>query len=149
MQNIFLSSQNPEDYSEEIGIGEYPEAPKKCPYGDCGINLEMKKNGYYLRFLITILFSGRIRIRRYKCPKCKRTLSMLPSFCISGHSYGVELVVKLLQEVVKSGSINKTVSEWRKHCGGISRKLVTKYLLRLRNNRKLIQYRPWSIVQGH
>lgn len=140
MQNIFMSKQKPEDYSGKDGIGEYPDAPKKCPYKDCGINLEMKKNGFYIRLLITMLFSGAIRIRRYKCPKCKRTLSMLPSFCIAGHSYGVELVVELLQQVTKTGSIRKTVAEWRAYCESISRRLVTKYLERLRSNRKMIQY---------
>jgi len=140
MQNIFLSNQNPEDYTEKDGVGEYPVAPRKCPYKDCGVNLEMRKNGFYVRFLMTIMFSGMIRIRRYKCPKCKRTVSMLPSFCLAGFSYGVELVTSLLQQAIKTGSIKKTVAEWREHWESISRRLVNKYLTRLRNNRKMIQY---------
>ena len=140
MQNIFLSNQNPEDYTKKDGVGEYPMAPRKCPFKDCGVNLEMKKNGFYVRFLMTLMFSGMIRIRRYKCPKCKRTVSMLPSFCLAGFSYGVELVTSLLQQAIKTGSIKKTVAEWREHWESISRRLVNKYLTRLRNNRKMIQY---------
>jgi len=140
MQNIFLSEQKPEDYVAKNGAGRYPEAPKKCPYRDCGINLEMKKHGFYVRMLITIKFIGRIRIRRYKCPKCGRTLSMLPSFCIAGFSYGVDFVVTLLQDVINAGSIKKAVSKWSTPEMDISRRLINKYLTRLRKNRRLIQY---------
>jgi len=140
MQNIFLSRNRPEDYAEKKGNGEYPDAPKKCPYGDCGIKLEMKKHGFYVRLLITLTFCGRIRIRRYKCPKCGRTLSMLPSFCIAGFSYSVDFVVALLQYVINKDSIKKAVREWRAIAAEISRRLINKYLARLRNNRGLIQY---------
>jgi len=135
-----MSNQKPEDYVEKEGTGEYPSAPKKCPYGDCGINLEMKKNGFYLRLLITITFTYLIRVRRYKCPKCGRTLSMLPSFCVTGFSYSVDIIVALLQYVINKGSIKRTVREWRVIAVNISRRLITKYLARLRNNRGLIQY---------
>ena len=149
MQNIFYTKQNPEEYVNKDGIGEYPDAPKKCPFKECGVKLEMKKNGFYVRFLVTLMFSGRIRIRRYKCPKCKRTVSMLPSFCIAGFSYGVEFVMALLQQVIKTGSINKAVAQWQKHWAGISRRLIDKYLTRLRNNRKLIQYGINQISPGN
>ena len=140
MQSIFLSKHRPKDYVEKDGGGEYPEAPKKCPYGDCGINLQMKKNGFYQRYLYTLTFNGKIRIRRYKCELCKRTLSMLPSFCVSGHSYGIELIITLLQQVYSIGSLKKVVAQW---CSGgieISRRLINKYLSRLRHNRGMIQY---------
>lgn len=140
MQNIFNSNQKPEDYVKKEGGGEYPDAPKKCPFGDCGVNLEMKKNGFYIRFLVTAMFSGMIRIRRYKCPKCRRTLSMLPSFCLAGFSYGIEIVITLLQQAVSSGSIKKTVREWRTRIYGITRRLINKYIARVCNNRRMIQY---------
>jgi len=140
MQSIFLSKQPPKEYVDKDGAGEYPTAPKRCPFGDCRINLEMKKNGFYTRLLITITFVGRIRIRRYKCPKCGRTLSMLPSFCLAGLSYSVDFVIALLQYVINAGSIKRAVREWRAIAVDISRRLVNKYMTRLRNNRGLIQY---------
>ena len=140
MQNIFMTKHKPEDYVDKNGRGKYPEAPGKCPFRDCGVKLKMKKNGFYVRLLITITFTGSIRIRRYKCPKCGRTLSMLPSFCISGFSYSVDIVIALLQYVINKGSIKKTVKEWRAIAVEVSRRLIAKYLARLRNNRGLIQY---------
>jgi hypothetical protein len=144
-----LSQHKPEDYVDKNGVGKYPEAPKKCPYGDCGVNLQMKKNGFYIRLLITITFTGWIRIRRYKCPKCGRTLSMLPSFCVAGISYSVDLIVALLQYVINKGSIKKTVREWRAISVELSRRLINKYLARLRNNRGMIQYGINQISPGN
>jgi len=149
MQNIFLSKQKPKDYVDKNGRGEYPEAPKKCPYGDCGINLKMKKHGFYGRFLRTITFIGWIRIRRYKCPKCGRTLSMLPSFCVAGHSYSVDFIVALLQYVINTGSIKKTVKGWFAIEVDISRRLVNKYMTRLQKNRRLIQYGMNQLSPGN
>jgi hypothetical protein len=140
MQNIFMTKQRPEDYIDKNGAGEYPAAPQKCPFKDCGVNLKMKKNGYYNRCLYTITFTGRIRIRRYKCPLCGKTISMLPSFCLAGFSYGVEFIVALLQQVMKLGSIKKAVTEWSSKEPGVSRRLISKYLARICNNRGLIQY---------
>ena len=141
MQSIFISEQNPEDYTDKNGVGKYPDAPGKCPFKDCGVNLRMKKNGFYVRYVITARFSGRIRIRRYKCAKCGRTVSMLPSFCLAGHTYGIELIMTLLQQVVQMGlSIKKVAEKWRDQREGISRRLIGKYMARLRNNRKMIQY---------
>jgi transposase-like protein len=140
MQSIFLSKYRPEEYVDKEGIGKYPDAPNKCSYGDCGINLKMKKHGFYSRFIRTITFTGWIRIRRYKCLKCGRTLSMLPSFCLAGFSYSVDFIIALLQYVINTGSINKTVREWFALGIEISRRLISKYLTRIRNNRRLIQY---------
>jgi len=140
MQNIFLSKQEPKDYTRKDGNGEYPPIPRKCPYGDCGINLEMKKNGFYIRMLITITVTYWIRVRRYKCPKCGRTLSMLPSFCVTRISYSVDFIIALLQYAINKCSIRKTVREWRAIAANVSRRLINKYLARVLNNRKLIQY---------
>jgi hypothetical protein len=135
-----MSKQKPKDYEGKDGAGKYPDAPGKCPYGSCGIGLKMKKNGFYTRHLITITNTFLIRVRRYKCPKCGRTLSMLPSFCVAGFSYGVDFVFALLQYVTHKDSARKTVREWRSIAVNVSRRLIAKYLSRLRNNRLFIQY---------
>jgi len=140
MQIIFMTKYKPEDYVEKDGKGEYPDAPKKCPYKDCGINLEMKKHGFYSRYLTLLKFKGWIKIRRYICPKCGRTVSMLPAFCIPRVSYGALLIVMLLRYALTAGSIRKAVKKFSAYVGSISRRLINKYLRRLRDNRKLIQY---------
>jgi len=149
MQIIFMSEQEPELYANKAGTGKYPDAPTKCPFKDCGINLTMNKNGFYRRYLITNTYTGTIRIRRYKCPKCKRTVSMLPSFCLAGYTYSIEFIIMLLLQVIRSGSIKRTVAEWQTKARGVSHRLIGKYFNRLRNNRKLIQYGINQISPGN
>ena len=140
MQNIFLCKNKPEDYVKKGGRGKYPPAPKRCHHKGCGINIEMKKHGFYSRFLTTLKFRGMVRIRRYKCSKCGRTVSMLPSFCIPRVSYGALLTVMLLRYTLTVGSISKAAKVFCAYIGSISRRLIGKYLSRLNNNRQLIQY---------
>ena len=59
---------------------------------------------------------------------------MLPSFCLAGFSYGAAIVMALLQYAINKGSIKKTVREWRAVAVHVSRRLIGKYLARLRNN---------------
>jgi hypothetical protein len=65
---------------------------------------------------------------------------MLPSFCVAGISYSVDFVVALLQYVINKGSVKKTAKEWLAIGTNISRRLISKYMTRLRNNRRTIQY---------
>jgi hypothetical protein len=56
----------------------------------------LKKHGYYNRYLITLDFEGIIMIRRYYCRECKKTVSLLPSFCHPKRTYGILVIYKLL-----------------------------------------------------
>ena len=140
MQIVFLSKQTPSEYANKDGMGKYPEAPEKCPFKECGINIPMKKNGFYIRYLIALGFAGDIRIRRYVCPKCGRTVSMLPSFCLAGYTYSIEFIISILLQVVETGSIRGTVKEWGCRAENISRRHIRLYMGRLRQNRQMIQY---------
>ncbi|MDR0324346.1 MAG: DUF6431 domain-containing protein [Treponema sp.] len=66
-----------------------------CP--QCGADY-LRKHGYYERHLITVGFEGRIKIRRYRCRDCKKTVSLLPSFCHPKRTYGTEIIIKSLNE---------------------------------------------------
>jgi hypothetical protein len=140
MQILFSTKQRPEDFADKNGGGVFPGAPRRCPFGDCNINLEMSKHGFYSRCLITPTFCGIIRIRRYKCRKCGRTVSMLPSFCLARYTYSVEFIFMLLWFALGMDSIKKAVEEWSPLAVGLSRRHIALYLGRLRKNRRLIQY---------
>ena len=58
----------------------------------------LKKHGFYGRYLITVDFEGEVMIRRYCCPECGKTVSLLPSFCHPKRTYGVMAIVGLLRE---------------------------------------------------
>ncbi|MDR0302818.1 MAG: DUF6431 domain-containing protein [Treponema sp.] len=58
----------------------------------------LKKHGFYERYLITIGFEGEIIIRRYYCEACKKTVSLLPSFCHPKRTYSILVIIGLLTE---------------------------------------------------
>ena len=148
MQIVFLSMHSPQSYTESDGTGEYPDAPKRCPFPGCHTPTAMAKHGYYSRYLVVEGFCGRIRVRRYICPKCGRTVSMLPSFCLSRHTYGVAPVVKLMRRTVEAGSARGAASACS--VGGIhfTRRHAALYLTRLRSNYKLVQYGVMQMCPG-
>jgi hypothetical protein len=147
VQIVFNSKQQPEDYVNKNGCGEYPEAPSRCPHKDCGVAMEMSKNGFYLRYLITCIFAGKIRIRRYKCRKCGHTVSMLPSFCLPQYTYGLELIIEIMLTAATS-SIRKAANKFNNIASSITRRQVAKYLVRLRQNKNAILYGQKQISPG-
>src|SRR5215469_2300061 len=56
----------------------------------------LRKHGFYGRYLIAPDFEGEIIIRRYYCRSCKRTVSLLPSFCHPRRTYSVLVIYRLL-----------------------------------------------------
>ena len=57
----------------------------------------LRRHGFYKRYLITIGFEGEIIIRRYYCGVCKKTISLLPSFCHPKRTYGTEAIIEFLK----------------------------------------------------
>lgn len=54
--------------------------PTHCP--QCQAKHPLKAHGFYTRTIIDIAFEGDIRIRRYLCAACRRTVSLLPDFAL-------------------------------------------------------------------
>jgi hypothetical protein len=50
-----------------------PQCPARCP---------LIAHGFYCRTLVDIDFDDTIRVRRYLCRFCKRTISLLPDFAL-------------------------------------------------------------------
>jgi hypothetical protein len=54
--------------------------PDHCP--QCAAKQPLTGHGFYRRTLVDPAFDGVIRVRRYLCRLCKRTLSLLPQFAL-------------------------------------------------------------------
>lgn len=54
--------------------------PQQCP--QCNANRPLTGHGFYTRTILDSGFDGSIRIRRYLCESCKRTVSVLPRFVL-------------------------------------------------------------------
>ena len=142
MQYLFYTEKPLEAYSAVAPPNEslYPPPPLKCPHRDCHTPMQLKKHGYYQRWLITETFQGHIRIRRYICPVCGKTVSMMPAFCIPHFQYGAEVIVNSVWSSFASGSIMQAAQEWSKEISSLTRRHLTYYRGRMCKNRHFVQY---------
>ena len=54
--------------------------PAQCP--QCQTKRRLIAHGFYTRTIIDASFDGAIRVRRYLCQACRRTVSLLPEFAL-------------------------------------------------------------------
>jgi hypothetical protein len=96
LQLMFDAGCSPALYQDQGKTYDFLDLTKTlCPH--CKAD-HLKKHGYYTRSLITIDFDDEIIIRRYCCPECKKTVSLLPSFCHPKRTYGILAIFRLLTE---------------------------------------------------
>lgn len=68
-----------QQYSEAISDPDRYR-PDRCP--QCEAKQPLTGHGFYRRTLVDTGFDGMIRVRRYLCRLCKRTVSLLPEFAL-------------------------------------------------------------------
>ena len=139
MQYIFDTDSLPKTYSGKNCVGQYPEVPCRCPQKGCGMSACMKKHGFYSRNILLKGYVGVIRVRRYKCALCGKTVSMLPSFCIPYLQYGAEAVIWAAGLALRT-TVNAAAKACLSSLPFITRRHITYWLARIRGNRDLIRY---------
>ena len=79
MQILHPFTGSIQEYNEELSN---PDAyrPDHCP--QCQDKNPLTAHGFYTRTLIDTAFDGIIRVRRYLCNACQRTVSLLPEFVL-------------------------------------------------------------------
>lgn len=88
-------------YAEEITDPDR-HRPTHCP--QCQAQHSLTAHGFYTRTLVDVGFDGSIRVRRYLCRSCKRTVSLLPEFAMPYLRFSISfislfLAARLLQGV--------------------------------------------------
>jgi hypothetical protein len=88
-----------QQYAEEIADPDRYR-PTQCP--QCQTQHSLTAHGFYSRTLVDAGFDGSIRVRRYLCRSCQRTVSLLPEFALPYLRFSVSilslfLVARLLQ----------------------------------------------------
>ena len=66
--------------------------PDHCP--QCAARCPLTAHGFYWRTVADLEFDGFIRVRRYLCHDCKRTVSLLPEFALPYLRFSI-LVISL------------------------------------------------------
>jgi hypothetical protein len=93
MQILHPFSGSIHRYSEEISDADRYR-PDHCP--QCEAKHPLTGHGFYCRTLVDAAFDGIIRIRRYLCRSCKRTVSLLPEFALPWLRFGVPVIALFL-----------------------------------------------------
>lgn len=92
-----------------LGKGIFIPAPFGCK--NCGYLGRLHRHGYYQRNVITLHSTVRIHVLRLKCPSCKKTFSVLPSFIIPYYQYSFEFIFLCLYYLyVLNYSYSKVIS---------------------------------------
>lgn len=64
--------------------------PDHCPL--CHAPDPLRAHGFYCRTLVDVQYDGSIRIRRYLCLLCKRTVSLLPEFVLPYLRFSIQVI---------------------------------------------------------
>jgi hypothetical protein len=68
--------------------------PDHCP--QCEAKRALTGHGFYHRTLVDVTFNGVIRVRRYLCCSCKRTVSLLPEFVLPWLRFSISVIALFL-----------------------------------------------------
>ena len=79
MQILHPFTSSVQQYLGQLDDLESPRPPR-CP--QCPGQGPLTAHGFYLRTIIDAAFDGEIRVRRYLCQACRRTVSLLPEFAL-------------------------------------------------------------------
>jgi hypothetical protein len=82
-----------QEYSQEISAADRYR-PDHCP--QCEGDRPLRAHGFYSRTLKDLEFDGAIRVRRYLCCCCKRTVSLLPEFALPYLRFGLTVLALFL-----------------------------------------------------
>jgi Domain of unknown function (DUF6431) len=89
MQMLHPFSGSIQQYEQELS---YPNRyrPDHCPL--CHAEGPLRAHGFYCRTLVDVQYDGSIRVRRYLCLLCKRTVSLLPEFVLPYLRFSIQVI---------------------------------------------------------
>jgi hypothetical protein len=108
MQILHRFAGSIQRYSEELSDPDRYR-PDHCP--QCEARHPLRAHGFYTRTLVDIAFDGTIRVRRYLCCCCKRTVSLLPEFALPYLRFGIVVIALFLVARILLGLTLKVSAE--------------------------------------
>jgi len=104
MQILHPFAGSVQQYTEQLSDPDL-HRPGNCP--QCPARQPLTAHGFYTRTLIDVAFDGIIRVRRYLCRSCKRTVSLLPEFVLPYlRSSIVVIALFLLARLLQAQTLN-------------------------------------------
>lgn len=94
MQMLHPHHGSIQQYMEQLDDPER-DRPSHCP--QCQIQEPMRAHGFYSRTLVDAAFDGVIRVRRYLCQACRRTVSLLPEWALPYMRFSMMVIARTLK----------------------------------------------------
>jgi hypothetical protein len=101
MQILHPFAGSIQQYAEEVSDPDRYR-PDHCP--QCATPRPLTAHGFYSRTLADVAFDGVIRVRRYLCHSCKRTVSLLPEFALPYLRFSILVISLFLVARLLNGS---------------------------------------------
>jgi hypothetical protein len=89
MQILHPFAGSIQQYADEIADPNRYR-PDHCP--QCEAKQPLRGHGFYRRTLVDAAFDGVIRVRRYLCRACKRTVSLLPESALPWLRFSITVI---------------------------------------------------------
>ena len=89
--------------------------PASCP--QCKSEQPLLCHGFYRRTVVDMDSDWVIRVRRYLCLKCRRTVSLLPEFVLPYLRFATEVIAAFLKARLWNGQTLKMAAETARQAG--------------------------------
>lgn len=142
MQQLFTMKVIFQEYIRLNKAYPFPKAPfTRCHNPKCCRLVQFKKHGFYERYFFSSFFDGKIVIRRYICPECGHTISVMPDFCLPRYINALDHIFEYIRRVFnRKGTIKACLEELNKEYGiTMSRQRLYHYRKRFMENLTFIQ----------
>ena len=100
MQILHAFAGSIHEYNDQLADPDR-HRPSGCPQCDGGKPLVA--HGFYSRTVVAQEFDGTIRVRRYLCRLCRRTLSLLPQFALPYVRFTITVLALFLKARLVEG----------------------------------------------
>jgi Domain of unknown function (DUF6431) len=94
MQMLHPHSDSIQQYIEQIDDPDRGR-PSSCP--QCRTKEPLTAHGFYRRTMVDDGFSGLMRIRRYLCGACQRTVSLLPAWVLPFMRFSIPVIARVVK----------------------------------------------------
>lgn len=111
MQMLYPFRGSIQQYMESVGsIAEGQRCrPVSCP--QCESKQALRCHGFYKRTVTEFGWDGVIRVRRYLCVACRRTVSLLPEFVLPYLRFAIVVMAAFLNARLWSGQTLKAAAQ--------------------------------------
>jgi transposase-like protein len=111
MQMLHPHRGSIQQYMEQLDDPERGR-PSHCP--QCRIQEPMRAHGLYSRTIVDEAFDGVIRVRRYLCQACRRTVSLLPEWALPYVRFSIAAIRRTLKERLMDGRVWKAGESYQR-----------------------------------